>query len=462
LRSADAEELTIATPKAWLGVNWSDGAPPTKVRGFRRGGVEERVMHAISLGVLVGFVAAAIVACGGDSKKNPHAGDSTSGNAEAGAAGAEHGGAGPGEGGSGGKATVGGAGGGGTSGASTGTPSAGGVSTTGAGAGADGIGGGTSSGGASTGGASTVTGTGGASTVTGTGGASTVTGTGGATLIDPPPNCESVRRSADAETCSYEYTCDARTHFDSCSRDDDGVWACECGTFGTAKRYFELEGVEALEACSVIAHVCESEDVPVSATRTCRPNDSSTVESGACSARASCGNELDLGNGIVARTVERYQSDCKPSQYSIYPDGSFDCTCASDASGSDNYLVTAPSIDDVCEPMVTVCTTEQEVVFSGRICGFSGPWGIVEQTCPSDPNCQGCASDRLCRRTAPIAPDVSIIDTDNVDARALICRREEGELRCTCPRMIEGVYGDETVPTEILDVCRESTAICPP
>ena len=199
----------------------------------------------------------------------------------------------------------------------------------------------------------------------------------------------------------------------------------------------------------------------MSPTRTCRTNDA-IIDSGTCSAQASCGNALDLGPGIVARTVERYRSECNPSQYSIFPYDSFDCSCASDVSGGGNYLVTALSIDDICEPLVTFCSTEEELDFTGRVCGYSEPSGIVEQTCPNDPDCRGCMMYQECRRTAEIDPDVSIIDTGDARYRYVICRPDEGELRCNCPMTTEGVYGDETVPSEILDVCRASEAVCPP
>jgi len=393
----------------------------------------------------------AIVACGGDSKKNPHAG--VGGGASTAEAGA---GSGDGDGGSdagdqGGTVgpTSGGAG--GMSGGSSGTPSTSGTSVGGAAGASDGSGGdatdgGTSSGGASSGGAST-------------GGSSTVSGTGGANLIEPPPNCESVSQSEDAESCAYEYRCDGRTHFDSCTLEVDGSWLCECGTFSTAARYFEIGGVEAMEACGVIARVCEG-DYPTSPTQVCRLKES-VVDGDTCASYASCGNELDLGPGIVARAIERRRSECKPVQYPLVAAGELECTCVSDSTGSDRYRVTAPSVGAACEPMLAVCLSQQPPTYPGQVCSLSEPSGIVEQVCPNDPACQGCSMYWTCYATAEIAEDVSLIDLDSGESRAVACRPDEGEMHCACyEQYIDGVYGDDTVPASVLDVCRESTIAC--
>lgn len=411
-------------------------------------------MYATSSGVLIGLVAVAIVACGGDSKKN-HAGVD-SGGASTGEAGA---GSGDGDGGSdlgGGPGTQSSTGGstsaggvpaaGGMSGGSSGTPSTSGTSVSGASGAPDGIGGDASEGGSSSGGASTTD-------------TPAVSGTGGEDLIEPPLGCESVRQSEDAESCSYEYKCDGRTHFDSCTLEIDGSFTCECGTFSSSTRYFEIGGVETMEACSVIARVCESE-VPTSPTQVCRLKES-VVEGDTCTSYASCGYELDLGPGIVARTIERRRAQCKPV-YPLVADVELDCSCVSDSAGSEGYRVIAPSAGAACEPMLGVCLAQQSPVYAGRACALTDPSGIVEQTCPNDPACQGCAMSWTCWATAEIADNVSIIDTNTGESRAIACRPEEGELHCACyDQYLEGVYGDETVPASVLDVCRETTVTCP-
>ena len=410
-------------------------------------------MHAISSGVLIGFVVMAAVACGGDSKKDPLAGigGSATTTAEAGAGsgddggdgGSDHGGAGPGGATQTGATTTAG----GMPGAGGSATSTGGTSVAGAGGAPEGSGGDAPDGSVTSGGA--------------TSGASTTSSTGGMDLIEPPPGCESVSQSEDADSCAYQYKCDGRTHFDSCTLEADGSWSCECGTFSTPTRYFEIGGVEALEACSTIARVCEGE-YPVSPTRVCRPKET-VVEGDTCKSHATCGNEIDLGPGIVARAVERRRSECKPVQYHIDGEGEFDCSCVSDTTGHDDYRVAAASVDAVCEPMLAFCLAEAPPTFSGGLmCSTWSPIGIVEQECQEDPECQGCTSGRTCRETAPIAEGVSIIDLGNPRSRSVACRPEDGELSCYCYNgAIEGVYSDYTVPGSVLDVCKESIDICP-
>ena len=415
--------------------------------------------NATNFGILVGFVAAAIVACG-DTKKNS-ADDGAGGSGGSGAipvggnAGAADGGTGPGAadaGGNAGTAMGGGAGSTGTGGASTSTSTtaAGGTAAAGApptdGSGGDAAGGGTS-----------------------IGGTSTMSSTGTIDLMEPPANCEAVSQSEGADTCSYEYRCDGRTHFDSCRREAGGTWGCDCGTFSTASRNFEIEGLEGLEACGVIARICESDDVPVSPERTCRAKESS-VEDDTCAARATCGSDLDLtdfddlAEGIVVREVQSYRSDCEPvvADYGLFIDGFFDCSCDSDALGHDDYLLSGASIDDLCEPLVWFCTTDEEPAFATeRVCEYYQPSGIVEQTCPTDPECQGCALSQECRTTAPIDEGVSIVNRGDSEYRTVVCRPEQGELHCACQNTLNGVYSDETVPSDILEVCSESRELCP-
>jgi hypothetical protein len=394
-----------------------------------------------SSSVLIGFLVTALSACGGDSQKNLPAGAGAQTMTDAGAgfmggeAGAE-----PGEGGAGGNAGAaarGGVGAGGTS-AEGGALNTGGASGAGAGSG------GRSSGGTSSGGASS-------------GGTTSMSGAGGAVLMEPPPNCESVRQSADPESCDYEYTCDALTHFDSCRRESDGVWACDCGTFSTPTRYFEVEGVEGLEACGLIARICESE-VPVSPTRTCRAKEAS-VEGDTCSARASCGSALLLDAGVLVREVEHYGSECEAAEDTYF--SGFRCSCAGGAFDRESHLVSAPSIDDVCEPMLGLCTDEELPDFSDPICADAAPYGSVDQVCPVGEDCRGCTMSQMCGTSAQIARDVSLVNLDDALYRYVICRPEEGELQCTCETSTEGLYGDDSVPQEILDVCGESREVCP-
>jgi hypothetical protein len=423
-------------------------------------------MHAIRSSIVTGLVALAAVACG-DSKKGQPAGGGAPSQAEAGSgaigdgeAGAESGGAGApplDTGGSAGAAGSGAAGGAGTNGG--GTPSAGSAGE-GPAAGANGGGassggassGGVSSGGASNGGASN----GGASS----GGTSPVAGAGGLQLIEPPPGCQSVRQLDDAERCEFEYKCDGRTHFDNCTVDIDGVWACECGTFSTALRYFELEGVAGLEACSVIARICESEPT-VSPTTTCRTKERAADDS-TCSAHATCGNAVDAGPGLLVRAVEHFRTRCELTNDPYYWPGTLRCSCEGGAFDRDRYQLTAPSPEEGCDSLLDFCVAGEEPVVSGRLCSDGVSGGIVEQACPSNPACQGCAMSQQCTETSSIGREVSLIGLGDQWYRSVVCRPQDGELQCSCETTVEGIYGDETVPAEILDLCTESREVCAP
>ena len=412
-------------------------------------------MHAIRSGSLMWMIAV-MTACGSDSRSSPQS----------------HGG----PGGDVGTDAPEGAG-GGTSGGTGSTPNAGGTSGTGAAPAADGSGGSASTTSASTTSASTTSAsTASASTASAsTGGAasggaasggaasgstSTLSGIGGAPLMEPPPNCESVSQSEGAETCAYEYTCDGQTHFDSCQRDSDGVWACECGTFSTPKRYFEIEGVEALEACGMVARICER-DEPVSPERTCRFAEP-TVDEDLCSAEATCGNALDLGPDIVARKVAHYRSRCRPTPPAFSIGAEFMCSNDGDAVATELYRVTAPSIADVCAPMLEFGVREEPPTYVGQVCGFGLSSGVAEQGCPVDQVCQACLIEQQCSKTAQIEPDVTIISGEISLYRYVICRPEQGGAsNCTCETDRNNWNNDSLVSWSVLEMCEERSDVCP-
>jgi hypothetical protein len=366
-------------------------------------------------------------------------------------AGTEQGGAGPGvaeQGGNAGTAARGGEG-VGMSGDGNGTPSAGTSSVAGAGTAAGSSSGGAPSGGAPNGGATA----GGAPS----GGTTSVSGAGGAPAIEPPPNCQSASQSLDTDTCNYVYTCSTQTYFDDCSRDSDGVWNCQCGTFSSATHYFELEGVEALEACETIAHICQS-DLSVSSTRTCRTLEQ-TADGSSCSAHATCGHALDLGPGIVARAVDQYRANCKPTSDYYFADA-MTCSCQGGAFDGSNYFVNATSLDVACEPMLGFCTAEEPPVFSGRVCGPLAPYGTVSDNCPAGQNCQGCVMAEECEQTDALTADVSILDQNNMAYQYVVCRPQQGQLHCACETPPDRT-GDPTVPAETLAMCSSASSVCP-
>lgn len=209
----------------------------------------------------------------------------------------------------------------------------------------------------------------------------------------------------------------------------------------------------------MIARVCEG-DVPVSTTRTCRPKQA-VVQDDSCSSYATCGYALDLGPGLSARAVDYFRAECVPREDPLVMESRFDCSCTGDSFATKNYLVTAPSIDDVCDPMREVCLAEGEPTFTERRCRDFAPAGTVEGVCPAGEDCQGCMIYRECGLVAPIAEEVSILSFVNLDYRYILCRPTQGELQCTCEASLYGVYSDESVPSEVLDVCRESSGVCP-
>jgi hypothetical protein len=400
-------------------------------------------MHALGSSILVGFVVTAISACGGDSRTNRQAGGGTGGKAEAGTGAIDEGDAGDGRGGVENDPIEDG----GDGGTSAGTAAAG-ESASGGNSGTSG----TSGAGGTSGGAGVA---GGGAPA---GGAVSMAGAGGVSLMEPPPNCQAVQQFEDAETCNYEYKCDGRTHFAGCRRDVDGTWACECGTFSTSSRYFEIEGVEGLAACGVIARVCESE-LTMSPTRTCRTKERS-VDSGTCLAHAACGYALDFRPDVLIRAVEHYRSQCKPAEDTYFRDGGFHCSCEGGAFDRERYLLTAPSVEEVCEPMLGFCTAEEAPVFSGRVCADGEPSGTVEQTCPMNPDCQGCVMSQECGKTFDIARDVTMLGEFDLQYQGIVCRPEQGELHCSCEPYPEGLYSDPSVPLAIVNLCKESREVC--
>jgi hypothetical protein len=412
-------------------------------------------------------MAAAISACGGDSQSHPQTRGNVRNTAGAGTApmengdaGAEQGGAGPGQvepSGAGGTAARGGAGGASTVGGTGGAASAGRTSTAGAGPAAGANAGGTPNGGAPSGGAPAGgTPSGGAPS----GGISSISGAGGTSAIDPPPGCQAVSQLEATDTCNFEYSCNSQTHFDDCRRDSDGIWSCECGTFATSTRYFEVEGVEAHEACGTIARVCES-DFTTSPTRTCRAEER-TVGTDTCTAHDTCGHALELDSGLVVRAVDHYRVKCGPGWNSYFSnDTTFGCTCQGGAFNNTNYLVSAPALDGVCAPMIDFCTAETDPVYSGGlVCGWGAPQGTVLQSCPGKPSCQGCLMPQDCGGSAPVAQGVAILNADGNPDQNVVCRPQSGSLHCDCEVNPDDLYGDDTVPQATLDLCAGAKAVC--
>jgi hypothetical protein len=411
---------------------------------------ERQVMQASSSFVVVTLLAVAFTACGGDTRKKSAAAGGGPGSAAAGMgaldqadAGAEAAGAGNGsteEAGRGGASAPGGAGGVATTGGSSGASNSGGRLAAGAGPAA---------------------GSGGAGAPAGGGpgaGTSSMGGADNGTVIEPPPDCASVSQSKTADTCSYEYACEGRSHFDSCRREGDAAWACECGTFSTPTRYFELDGVEVQDACGVIARVCET-DLPASPARTCTTKEQS-VDGETCSAHATCGHALDLEPGIVVREVEHYRSKCKLADN--YIEDAYDCSCEGGVFDRGREVVTAPSIDDVCAPMLEYCTSGMKPAFNEPVCAYADPSGAVDPTCPTNTDCFGCLMYQECGKAGQLARDVAMVSFEDATHHYVVCLPDQGELDCSCRATNEGLYGDASISQAVLDVCRSARAVCGP
>jgi hypothetical protein len=317
----------------------------------------------------------------------------------------------------------------------------------------------TGAGGAAAGAASGRDGLGGAAA---NGGSTSMAGAGGAATIEAPQDCQSTSQGADATRCNYVYSCGGQTHFDDCSLDSGGVWSCDCGTFSTETRYFEIEGVGALDACGTIARVCESGDLSVSSTQTCRTLER-TNDGYACTAHDTCGNvvDFDVPSGVVVRAVEHYRASCEPTQSIFDTDPQFRCSCQGVEANGFGTLTSARSVDDLCDPFLRYCRREQDPPFSDRVCGYTAPFGNVEQSCPMNPKCQGCSIGQQCAMAAPIGDGVSIIDEQDAVTHSIDCVSQTGTLRCVCDST-DALYGDEMVPQSILDVCSGMLDVCPP
>ncbi len=294
------------------------------------------------------------------------------------------------------------------------------------------------------------------------GGGSAVVGAGGAIAIKAPRGCRSTSQSADAATCNYVYDCGGQTHFDDCRLDSGGAWSCDCGTFSSNTRYFEIEGVDALDACGTIARVCESGDLSVSPTKTCRTLER-TNDGSSCSAHDTCGNavDFDLPEGVVVRAIDHYRASCKPTTTVYVTDTPFRCSCQGAEAGGYGALTSAPSVDDVCDPFIQFCREDQDAAYTDRVCGYGPAYGLVEQACPGDPKCQGCSIAQECALAAPLGNGVSIIDEQNATTHSIDCVPKQGALHCVCDSM-DAVYGDDTVPESVLDVCSASLTVCQP
>jgi len=294
------------------------------------------------------------------------------------------------------------------------------------------------------------------------GGTSSLAGAGGATSIEAPANCQSTSQSTDASTCNYVYGCGGQAHFDDCSLDSDGVWSCDCGTFATPTRYFEIEGVNALDACGTIARVCEASDLNVSSTQTCRTLER-TNDGSACSAHDTCGYAVGLNfpDGVVVRLVEHYRASCNRTQDIYMTDSQFRCSCEGAEANGFGTLTSAPSVDVVCDPFIQYCRSDQNPTYSGRVCGYGAPSGNVEQSCPMNVNCQGCSIGQECAMTAPIGNGVSLIDDAHATEHTIDCVSQNGKLRCVCDST-DALYYDSTVPQSVLDVCSGMLDVCRP
>lgn len=410
-------------------------------------------MQAIRSWVLVGSMAAALGACGGGAHKKPGAPRSGAGQAGTGTGAIDQGDAGADQGDAGqhgdagnGSAAEGGRG--GTAGMATRGGAGGGVTSGGAGSGT------TGGGGVPAGGRGPVAGSGGD-------GAPSAgwppAGAGGGTTIEPPPDCASVNQSVSADACSYEYTCEGRTHFDSCTRDTDGTWACECGTFADATRYFELTGVAAPDVCGAVARICERDDIPVSPTRTCVRKEHG-VDGDTCASHATCGHVLEFEDGIVVREVEHYRAKCELEDNFIAD--AYDCSCEGGAFNRERDMVTAPSVDEVCLPMLEYCTAEQTPTFTKPVCGYAAPSGAVDQAC-TNATCGGCLMAQECGKAVELARNVEMVSFADAKYSYVVCLpKPAGDFTCTCRTTLEGLYGDATISQAVLDECRNAGAVC--
>lgn len=67
-----------------------------------------------------------------------------------------------------------------------------------------------------------------------------------------------------------------------------------------------------------------------------------------------------------------------------------------------------------------------------------------------------------CGKSVQIARNVALLSFDNPLYHYVICRSPQADGDCACADTTDGWYGDQTISQDMLDVCRESRAVCPP
>jgi hypothetical protein len=267
--------------------------------------------------------------------------------------------------------------------------------------------------------------------------------------MDPPPNCQSVSQSGDAQQCSYEFSCDAQTHFTNCSLETATRWACECGTFSGPSKHYEIEGVESLEACGLIASACMTE-MPAVGPVTCEQRER-TADASTCGARDTCGTALDLGPNITARAVDEYRSSCSPGQSVLFPQGGYSCTCEGGALDRREWAVGGPALEDVCGPMVEFCVKEMSPDRSGT------------EKCADESLASSSASDcgllQYCGWPVDLGDGVTLM---TISERDTTCQQQNGVWQCGCVYNGESLYFDANVTAQSPDICRTIAPMCQP
>jgi hypothetical protein len=255
-----------------------------------------------------------------------------------------------------------------------------------------------------------------------------------------------VSQSTDGKQCNYEFSCDATSHFTTCRLDSDGTWACECATFSSTSRVFEIDGVEGIEACGVTARACVGE-VAASETTICKRKEQSSDDD-SCSAHDTCGPDLYLDPGVRVRAVEPYSSRCEledlPSLGEVTR-----CWCEGGALEYRSYTVRGPSIDEACGLMIGFCTGEK------------GPTVSAPETCDEEPPTSDgniCSLTQRCEESVEIGMGVSLTRAWD---RAVQCEPLNGGSLCYCYDDEMRFEFDASLDPGDPETCTAGLAACP-
>ncbi|MDQ2644012.1 MAG: hypothetical protein M3020_09370 [Myxococcota bacterium] len=277
----------------------------------------------------------------------------------------------------------------------------------------------------------------------------TATGGRSPSLMDAPGSCEPVSQSSTDQQCNFEFNCEGKTNFASCDRQEDGSWACDCGTFSGPSQRYEVEDMPPLEACGVVARACKGNPTP--GARTCETKSSTSVMD-RCNATATCGPTLDL-DGVPLRAVEEYSVQCRAGGEG---EPAFTCGCKGGPLKNRNFEVSGKSVEALCAPFLDFCTADEEPAFpTSESC---------EPASTQSNGGQGCFVTQDCESELALGAGASLVEPRN---RYVACEGlGGGKSYCDCQEGIWTMSFDAPINaaqpsscTSLLGSCQRGLAV---